>query len=61
MIFLQNGNGIFIIIVDTSSTQLQAAKPEGKTPLFGLCGVCAAEQGMVFKVLSLKQGIQFHY
>ena len=23
--------------------------------------VCAAEQGMVFKVLSLKQGIQFHY
>ena len=23
--------------------------------------VCAAEQGMVFKVSSLKQGIQFHY
>ena len=23
--------------------------------------VCVAEQGMVFKVLSLKQGIQFHY
>ena len=23
--------------------------------------VCAAEKGMVFKVLSLKQGIQFHY
>ena len=23
--------------------------------------VCAAEQGMVFKVLSLKQGIRFHY
>ena len=23
--------------------------------------ICAAEQGMVFKVLSLKQGIQFHY
>ena len=23
--------------------------------------VCAAEQGMVFKVLSLKQGMQFHY
>ena len=23
--------------------------------------VCAAEQGMLFKVLSLKQGIQFHY
>ena len=28
-------------------------------PLFGLFGlVCAAEQGMVFKVSSLKQGIQ---
>ena len=23
--------------------------------------VCATEQGMVFKVLSLKQGMQFHY
>ena len=23
--------------------------------------ICAAEQGMVFKVLSLTQGIQFHY
>ena len=23
--------------------------------------LCAAEQGMVFKVLNLKQGIQFHY
>ena len=23
--------------------------------------VCAAEQGMVFKVFSLKQGIEFHY
>ena len=23
--------------------------------------VCAAEQGMVFKVLSLKQGVEFHY
>ena len=23
--------------------------------------VCAAEQGMVFKVLRLKQGIEFHY
>ena len=23
--------------------------------------VCAAEQGMVFQVLSLKQGIEFHY
>ena len=23
--------------------------------------VCAAEQGMVFKILSLKQGIRFHY
>ena len=23
--------------------------------------VCAAEQGMVFKVLSLKRGIRFHY
>ena len=27
------------------------------TPLF----ICAAEQGMVFKVLSLKQGVQFQY
>ena len=27
----------------------------GRTPL------CAAEKGMVFKVLSLNQGIQFHY
>ena len=23
--------------------------------------VCAAQQGMVFRVLHLKQGIQFHY
>ena len=23
--------------------------------------VCAAQQGMVFRVLPLKQGIQFHY
>ena len=23
--------------------------------------VCAAEQGMIFRILSLKQGKQFHY
>ena len=35
----------------------------GLSPLFGLYGyvLCASEQGMVFKVLSRKQGIQFHY
>ena len=35
----------------------------GLSPLFGLYGyvLCASEQGMVFKVLSLKQGIRFHY
>ena len=30
---------------------------EKGTPLF----ICAAEQAMVFKVLSLKQGVQFQY
>ena len=36
---------------------------EGANPLFGIWPkrVCTAEQGMVFKVLSLKHGIQFHY
>ena len=36
---------------------------KGGTPLFSLYRyiVCAAEQGMVFKALSLKQCIQFHY
>ena len=33
----------------------------GGHSLFWPVQVCAAEQGMVFKVLSLKQGIKFHY
>ena len=32
----------------------------GITPLFGLDG-CAAEQGMAFRVLSVKQVTQFRY
>ena len=33
----------------------------GRHSLIWPIRVCAAEQGTVFKVLSLKQGIQFHY
>ena len=33
---------------------------EGALP-YRYIRVCAAEQGMVFRVLSLKQGIRFHY
>ena len=33
----------------------------GGHPIIWPIRVCAAEQGMVFKVLSLKKGIQFHY
>ena len=35
--------------------------PPGGHSLVWAIRVCAAEQGMLFKVLSLKQGIQFHY
>ena len=40
--------------------QVQAG-PGGGHPLFWPRSVSAAEQGMVFKVLSVTQGIQFHY
>ena len=38
-----------------------AIPTKGATPIFGLMRVCATEQGVIFKVLSLKQGTQFHY
>ena len=34
---------------------------QGRQSLIWPIRVCAAEQGTVFKVLSLKQGIEFHY
>ena len=34
---------------------------QGRHSLIWPIRVCAAEQGTVFKVLSLKQGIEFHY
>ena len=33
----------------------------GGHPLIRPKRVCAAQQGMVFRVLHLKQGIEFHY
>ena len=46
----------------SSSTYLNILNlPAGGHSLIRPIRVCAAEQGMVFKVLSLKQGIQFHY
>ena len=35
--------------------------PRGRHSLIWPIRVCAAEQGTVFKVLSLKLGIQFHH
>ena len=34
---------------------------EGGDSLIWPRWICAAEQGMVLRVLSLKQGLQFHY
>lgn len=41
--------------------KLSFSSDGGGTPLFGLNGYGAAEQDVLFMVLSLKQGIQFHY
>ena len=38
----------------------QAPRGGGHSPICPI-RVCAAEQSMVFKVLRLNQGIQFHY
>lgn len=41
--------------------KLSFSSDGGGTPLFGLNGYGAAEQDVLFMVLSLKQGIQCHY
>ena len=52
------GGGAFLLIIFILWTQRGANSP-GR--VIWPMRVCAAEQGMVFKVLSLKQGIRFHY
>ena len=57
------------VVVDTSVvdvhfyvlSEIRVPEAWGEHCIIWPIRVCAAEQGMVFKVLSLKQGIQFHY
>ena len=51
-----------LVCVDALATLLRAVPSRaGGHFLIWTKRVCAAQQGMVFRVLNLKQGIQFHY
>ena len=53
-----------MVCVDALATLLRALPSRaggGVHSLIWTKRVCVAQQGMVFRVLNLKQGIQFHY